>query len=217
MKKVVYQVILRSIVLQSLLTANVCAQHFQLNSRLDTTSTPARLHIRIQKPGHDLSALRLMSLNDANNTQVLNFYFKGCAPNQMTTYLDTVISIRAPYPFNLRAYTIWDTSVDCPYPPAPLIIDSLFITRGISTTIKGNEKTDELVQVFPNPSKDLIRLKAGNGTRILSVKLINADGALAKEITGSNEEINTANLAKGHYIIEIHTNKGSLQKKVALH
>jgi hypothetical protein len=216
MKNARYLTIILSIGFQTMFSVNLSAQHFQINSTLDTSVTPANLHIRIAKPDHALSKVRLISLNDRNNTQILNFYFKGCALNQMTTYLDTVISINAPYPFDLRAYTIWDTSSACPYPSARVVIDSLVMRYGSGTTVNTVQKTDDLIQVFPNPSKDVLHLKADKGLQIISVRFINAAGSLITTSMKANHEISTANLAKGNYILEINTSKGLVRKKITL-
>jgi hypothetical protein len=66
------------------------------------------------------------------------------------------------------------------------------------------------IRIYPNPAKDILNIKAKNETKITAVEIYNALGELALTIVDAEKvsEVNISNLAAGHYLVRVHSNKG---------
>lgn len=82
----------------------------------------------------------------------------------------------------------------------------------VNVGVKENAKS--LVSVFPNPAKDVLKVKATSN--ITSIKVVNVLGAqvVNQKVDDNKAEINTANLENGIYYITIETANGVSTQKI---
>ncbi|WP_432412957.1 T9SS type A sorting domain-containing protein [Rasiella sp. SM2506] len=92
---------------------------------------------------------------------------------------------------------------------------------GLQFTVEGEQQDilsvgdnlSNLVSIFPNPASDVLNVKVPTGVSVQSVTMYDV---LGKD-TGlrlSNGTINTSNLARGVYILNIATDRGTLTEKI---
>ncbi|MGX7666903.1 T9SS type A sorting domain-containing protein [Flavobacterium pedocola] len=71
--------------------------------------------------------------------------------------------------------------------------------------------------VYPNPVKDVVNVKVGEGEKILSVSVLDFSNTIQKNVAAkrsvSEQSIEVANLRNGIYILEIVTDKGVKREK----
>lgn len=86
-----------------------------------------------------------------------------------------------------------------------------------STTGIHSERANEL-QVYPNPSKDQIKLSLNNNTMLenATVEIRSIDGSLKLKLTNyqSNESIDISALSNGLYILNVQDATGVVSKKI---
>lgn len=70
------------------------------------------------------------------------------------------------------------------------------------------------VSVFPNPFKDQVAIKADKNEKIKLLEIFAADGRLVKKVTASESaiRINTADLIKGIYMLQVTTSNGQQRR-----
>jgi Secretion system C-terminal sorting domain len=95
------------------------------------------------------------------------------------------------------------------FPDNHLILDLIVdeVVLGI------NDNLADAVSIFPNPTTDVLNVSIPSNVEVKSVALFDV---LGKD-TGvrlSNGTINTSNLARGVYILNINTDRGSLTEKI---
>jgi len=70
------------------------------------------------------------------------------------------------------------------------------------------------IQVYPNPARDMLKIKTENNQKTSSVSLYSSTGIFIKQIEmNSNSEINVSQLSKGVYILKIQTGNSSSSTK----
>ena len=94
----------------------------------------------------------------------------------------------------------------------------------VYTTTTGIEENSgiENIKVFPNPATDIINLNYELTTpskSTISIKNILGQNIYKENIevsTNIEKQINTSNINKGIYFIEVDTEKGSFRKKIII-
>jgi hypothetical protein len=87
------------------------------------------------------------------------------------------------------------------------------ITTGISLV----EQQLSAIQVYPNPSKDIVTISGENDVKIQEVIVYNALGAVVYKGNGdgsSTYQLSVAQLSSGMYTVMLRTPKGNLAKKI---
>lgn len=72
------------------------------------------------------------------------------------------------------------------------------------------------IKLFPNPTKDILNLRASHGVNLTKLEVIDVNGRLVRSIpiNGiSNKSINISELTSGFYLINIHSMQGKITKK----
>ncbi|WP_299227604.1 SMP-30/gluconolactonase/LRE family protein [uncultured Psychroserpens sp.] len=102
--------------------------------------------------------------------------------------------------------------------------DTMYVTdfgtknlRIISNIALSNEEFEldnRLIQIFPNPVKDKIKIQTFEAIDIEVVRLYNLEGKLVSEQHTPSHEIDLSSMMAGVYFIEISTNKGVVNKKI---
>lgn len=91
-----------------------------------------------------------------------------------------------------------------------------FNEEGIPVLIDENVKTNQLVNVYPNPSDDILNIELLSKTDISYIEIINIQGLIIKRqrISNSKKAIDMSELSAGIYIIRVYTEKGVAMKKI---
>jgi len=85
---------------------------------------------------------------------------------------------------------------------------------GDSVLSTSETKTQTKIQVYPNPVKDILKIKALDNEKINSVGLYTSTGIFIKQIDlNSNSEINVSQLTEGVYILKIQSENSSSSTK----
>ena len=81
-----------------------------------------------------------------------------------------------------------------------------------------NSKLSIQVDIYPNPTNDIIHFKTKDKTRVKSVSLFSLQG---KEVSNCEnckncKKLNTTSIENGLYILNIETDKGTIRKKIVV-
>lgn len=92
---------------------------------------------------------------------------------------------------------------------------TLFFADGTMSVIDDSAKYSS-VQIYPNPVKDVLKIKTDNNEKVQELKIINASGqiVMSKTFSGDKTETDVRSLASGFYIVQITTSKGVVNKKI---
>jgi hypothetical protein len=88
-------------------------------------------------------------------------------------------------------------------------VNTIVVNAGLNTS-----EISRQIEMYPNPTKGNVTIKAPS--MISKVEIINALGQtlLVKEVNADNTEIDMSNLAKGVYLVQMHTSGGPIIKKL---
>ncbi len=91
-------------------------------------------------------------------------------------------------------------------------------TTGGGMTLSVKEASSEMndIDVYPNPASDVINIRNRSGKEIVGVSLTDVTGKLVKKETGEVKAINTADLRKGIYLLEISTEENRTTRKIVI-
>ena len=202
-------------VLSSLLQPSVAFAQSIDSVIVDTSLNPIPVRVKGMMPDLTLSNISLGSLNDANNTQVINIYFKGCPLNQMLVEYDTTIFILVPFPFDLRIYTLHDTSINCSFPLNTTLIDSLELVSGQLLNVFDNKLLEQNISLYPNPNNQgILYLNTNSLIEINLITIHDNNGKLTRKVCGNVKEITFNQEEIGCYYLHIETNRGILKRKI---
>ncbi|MDR0802873.1 T9SS type A sorting domain-containing protein [Fluviicola sp.] len=176
-------------------------------------SPTSTVYVKGIKPQMDLSNVTIVAMNDMNNTQVINLYFKGCPLNQMVLPYDTVINLTVPFPFALEVNTFHDTSANCPYPEIPLLVDTFHLYAAQILGIEELLDKEEGVNIYPNPANSLIDVFTQ--FEVEAVSIYSMEGKkLSDKLVGKNKFIiDLTDFAQGGYYLILKTKSNSLITK----
>lgn len=80
----------------------------------------------------------------------------------------------------------------------------------------GEGEADAQISMFPNPVTDVLNLTANEGQSFKSVSIYDMGGSLVRTETlsavGNEERIDLSTLIKGMYLVEVTTDKGTIQR-----
>jgi len=84
-----------------------------------------------------------------------------------------------------------------------------------------SKETEDLFHLYPNPAKNILFIEVRNeGLHNLDAEIINSQGQVVKKITmleSGRNEIEISGLAPGIYILNLHIENKSWQKRVVLY
>jgi polyhydroxybutyrate depolymerase len=87
-----------------------------------------------------------------------------------------------------------------------------FKTLNCSTNNAQGSNSNNTIQIFPNPTNNLLNIYCKNETELLRINIYNSLGDLLQTIIGENQ-IDVSNFASGFYYISVATNKNIFQSK----
>lgn len=173
------------------------------------------VYIKGIRPQMDLSNVTVASLNDMNNTQVINLYFKGCPLNQMVLPYDTIINLNVPFPFALELNTLHDTSTVCPYPTTPFVVDTLHLYASQILELGELQGTGGGLDIYPNPANSLIDVFSKFAVEVVSIYSIEGKKIFAKVIEKNKFSIDLTEFSQGNYFLVFKTkSKGLITKRI---
>jgi len=92
---------------------------------------------------------------------------------------------------------------------------TLFFTDGTMSVIDEGSKYSTL-SVYPNPVRDVLKIKTYQNEKILEIRLINSAGQIVSHqmIDNGKPEADVKGLPAGYYLAQITTSKGLVTKKI---
>ncbi|WP_034057173.1 T9SS type A sorting domain-containing protein [Lacinutrix jangbogonensis] len=81
-------------------------------------------------------------------------------------------------------------------------------------TLGVSSETLSEINIYPNPTSDYINIKTPNTIQIKSIILIDMNGKVVISSQNQIEKINISHLQQGVYLLQIHTDNGSLSKRI---
>ncbi|HOL99125.1 MAG TPA: PHB depolymerase family esterase [Bacteroidales bacterium] len=87
-----------------------------------------------------------------------------------------------------------------------------FKTLNCSTNNAQGSNSNNTIQIFPNPTNNLLNIYCKNDTELLIINIYNSLGDLLQTIIGENQ-IDVSNFESGFYYISVATNKNIFQSK----
>jgi beta-glucanase (GH16 family) len=162
----------------------------------------------------------------ANNYHI---YSVNWSPNQITFLVDGVgfytynptVKDANTWPFDLEQYLILNIAmggiagaISPSFTQSPMVIDYVRVYQNNSLSVKDYSQLNASIQVYPNPVKDIIYLKAD--VPITKLKLYDISGKHILTQIKPKESINVSDLNPGVYILEIYSNQEKSQKRVII-
>lgn len=202
------------ILIGSLLLTAVCCFSQTIDSVSVIIGNPtSTVYVKGIKPQMDLSSVTIVSLNDMNNTQVINLYFKGCPLNQMVLSYDTIINLTVPFPFTLEINTLHDTSTTCPYPTTPFVVDTFHLNASQILGMGELFGKEEGIDIYPNPANNLIDVFAKFIVEEVSVYSMEGKKMSDKVIGKNKFSIDLTDFSQGAYFLVFKTKSTDLITK----
>lgn len=116
------------------------------------------------------------------------------------------LSVQGVYTFE---YTVAGTA------PCKAVSDTVNVTISSVTSLISGTLSDNSIEIYPNPVTDNLNVDMSQITGTKSVKLSDMTGRVLLETTGENlVNLETTNLTKGMYIIQIKSESGTLVKTI---
>ncbi len=103
---------------------------------------------------------------------------------------------------------------------APVIFDNLFVRASATDSLLGTDEfatiSEEVISVYPNPSKDVINVNSSINS-FNSISIVDLNGRVVKNVNfdGVTEaQINISDLASGVYVMNVISEKETFSKKI---
>ncbi len=173
--------------------------------------------------GNTVNTEKFALADVANNYHV---YSMNWSPNQVTFMIDGVgfytynpaVKDANTWPFDLDQYLILNIAmggfagtIDSNFTESAMVIDYVRIYQNVLDT---DEFSQDDVNVYPNPSSDMLFIKTAK--TINSLQLFDIQGREVYSASESTDAINTSAFEKGIYILKIKTDIGMSTKKVII-
>ncbi|MEZ4781746.1 MAG: T9SS type A sorting domain-containing protein [Flavobacteriaceae bacterium] len=84
----------------------------------------------------------------------------------------------------------------------------------IDGTLSNNSFDLSEINIFPNPSSNLIHIQTPSHLSVSFVRLIDINGKIVLESQNQLHKINISNLANGMYLLQLTTEQGKLSKRI---
>ena len=79
-----------------------------------------------------------------------------------------------------------------------------------------NENKKPIIQIYPNPAKNLLTIKNGGNIKIKSITLSNTSGRIIKRFDSGKTRLGISKISSGLYILKIFYETGTLTKKILI-
>ena len=88
--------------------------------------------------------------------------------------------------------------------------ESCYLITGIS------EIDRQIIQIYPNPAKDLLRIENNNNIEINSISLTNINGQIIKKFDPNNTQLDISEISSGLYLLKLSYKNGEFTKKIII-
>jgi hypothetical protein len=165
------------------------------------------------------SVNQLTSLDVTNNTALIELV---CFSNQLTSldvskntaleYLD--ISLMP----DLYKVCVWEM----PFPPANVYVNitdspNVYFTTDCLTDIQGDYKENSTINIFPNPSDDIINIEIENiHNGIIEIYNVNGTLIFNKVLNSESEKIDISSFSSGLYFVKVKQDRNVFVEKVVV-
>ena len=93
----------------------------------------------------------------------------------------------------------------------------MYIALGLSANTGVNEVIDASTEIYPNPANNSLNVVSyAAGINTIAIYNLNGQEVLNTEVNANQIRLNTSNLAKGVYIIDIKSNDASVKRKLII-
>jgi len=172
-------------------------------------------------PGYP-GRIEMSSLQDENNTQRVELYYKHCYPTSDIQTYDTSFAITTQFPYDLLLLTFLDTTIQQTSQPPVCVfaydaivpMDTLLLTADQILSTDESEFIQNAVGVFPNPAQSHVQLEIPETAQLLSVYLTDLTGRKIRYWEGQNSSLQIDFLPRGLYMLLIETSEGRAVKRV---
>src|SRR5690606_6250139 len=138
------------------------------------------IHLFLTKDGAQwesyVDRVEFKSINDTNNTQEINVFFKGCPVLNVTEFFDTVVNLYATYPFALIARVYLDTSAACPFITSPILMDTFHVPASQITDVNEITNQQNNITIYPNPARQYVTVDIEKIQKNASISIYDIHG-----------------------------------------
>ena len=93
----------------------------------------------------------------------------------------------------------------------------MYVALGLSANTGVNEVIDASTEIYPNPANNSLNIVSyAAGINTIAIYNLNGQEVLNTEVNANQIRLNTSNLAKGVYIIDIKSNDASVKRKLII-
>ncbi len=90
------------------------------------------------------------------------------------------------------------------------------IYKNDNILLSSNFPSESEFKIFPNPSKDILKIENPGRINIEKIQVTNLSGQVIKAYISNFDELDVSEISLGHYILSIITDQGQLNKKVLI-
>src|SRR5690606_33060621 len=159
--------------------------HFDIDTVLVTVGNPNKVHIIFTKEGAHwesyVDSIGFESLNDTNNTQIINVVFKGCPVVNVYSYYDTIVYPSIFYPFDLTVRAFMDTTIGCPQ-TSFYLMDTFHVPASQITDVNEITNQPNNIAVYPNPARQYVTVDIEKIKKNASISIYDIHGREVKNI-----------------------------------
>jgi hypothetical protein len=198
-----------------LITAGKQAQAQVIDSfHVNRSTNPHELFVRLRFPDSsyyvertfDRVALIYPPVN------ITTFFYRSCQFIKTAPIRDTMIYIYSPEPYGIRLYLVADSNTvtpGCAIFPQTQAVDSI-VYDSQHTGIGGTSIRNSSLNIFPNPTSDVLHIEAPQGCE---VRIVDGLGRLRlrQKLQKSKTTINTRAFVPGLYYIQCYRDGQLLQ------
>src|SRR5690606_26676946 len=183
--------------------------HFDIDTVLVTVGNPNKVHVIFTKEGAHwesyVDSIGFESLNDTNNTQIINVVFKGCPAHNSYSYADTILYNNISYPFDLTVRAFMDTSINCPYIDSLKLMNTFHVPVSQITDVNEITNQQNNITVYPNPARQYVTVDIEKIKKNASISMYDIHGREVKNIETNQAKttIDISDLPNGVYMMRL--------------
>jgi hypothetical protein len=182
-------------------------------------NTPPQIHIygKLYHTGFSINHID----SEISDTVEFSIYFKECIGAQVITPFDTVLSFSESWPTvpqGIKVLSILDTNtVD-----SNCALVGQLDTLGVNVfptsmlNLESNFSISKFIQIYPNPTADVLQLTVLNKTSINIIRLFDSQGKLIKAFDGEVKDIDVSDLSSGIYYLKVQATQGEMVEKIMI-
>ncbi len=116
------------------------------------------------------------------------------------------------YTIIVRAVEVWHHRIKI-YQIISHVVDTI---DDVALSVNNYTAKTNVIEVFPNPSRDIFNMEYPRGLDIFNISLIDLQGRKIKLFKGSQKQLNISGTLPGQYFLNLETSKGIITEKVLI-